>query len=142
MLSDEMFNRFVWPYFVEYTNLCVEMNVIPMFHLDANWNKALPRFLELPEKKCIIALDSVTDIRLTRKILGDHMCILGDVPATLLAFGTPDTVKKYVNDVIDDIGPYGLIGASGCDIPSNGKFENVKAMFDTFRDYIPNKMKK
>lgn len=138
MLSPEMWNRFVWPYFKEYTDLCLKNNVIPIFHLDSCWDAGIERFLEMPAQKCIIALDGTTDIRRARKILGNHMCILGDVPAQLLAFGSPDDVYKYVTDVIDDIGPLGYIAASGCDIPSNAKPENVKAMSQAAHDYIKN----
>jgi len=136
MMSEDMFDRFVWPYFKAYTDLCVELDVLPMFHLDANWDRALPKFLEMPAQKCVLALDSVTDIRLARKVLGDHMCILGDVPASMLAFGKPEEVRKYVTDVLDDIGSTGIIIASGCDIPSNGKRENIQAMVDAANDYL------
>lgn len=136
MISEDLFDRFVWPYFKAYTDLCVEHDVIPIYHLDACWDNALEKFLELPAKKGILALDSKTDIRLTHKILGDHMCILGDVPAELLAFGTPGDIQKYVKDLLDDIGTQGIIIASGCDIPSDAKRENVRAMCDAVNGYI------
>ena len=64
------------------------------------------------------------------------MCIMGDVPARLLAFGKPDDVKKYVTDVLDDIGSTGTIICSGCDIPANAKRENVQAMCDAANGYL------
>lgn len=136
MISPAMWDRFVWPYFKKYTELCVEMDVIPIFHLDSDWTLALERFKELPAKKCILALDSKTDIRKARKILDGHMCILGDVPAELLAFGTYDEVYAHTHKLIDDIGPVGYIVASGCDIPSNAKKENVQAMCDAANNYF------
>jgi len=81
-------------------------------------------------------LDSKTDIRKAKEILGDMMCILGDVPAELLAFGTYDEVYAHTTKLIDDIGPVGYIVASGCDIPSNAKPENVKAMADAAHNYL------
>jgi len=138
MLSPDMWNRFVWPYFKQYVDLCIKNDVIPMLHLDSCWDLALEKFRELPAKKCILCLDSKTDIRKAHEILGDMMCILGDVPAELLSFGTYDEVYKYVTDLIDDIGPTGYIAASGCDIPSNGNPECVRAMVDAAHDYIKN----
>ena len=39
--------------------------------------------------------------------------------------------------LIDDVGPKtGLIVCSGCDIPFNAKYENVKAMVDAAADYL------
>lgn len=136
MLNDEMWERFVWPYFKVYADLCFEYDVIPIFHLDSCWDRKLERFREFPAKKCIMGLDSKTDIRKAKKAVGDMMCILGDVPAELLAFGTPDQVTEYVTKLIDDIGPEGIIISSGCDIPSNAKKENVKAMCDAANNYL------
>jgi len=136
MLSPDMWKRFVWPYFKQYADLCIKNDVIPIFHLDANWDLALEYFREMPPKKCILALDSKTNIRKAKEIVGDMMCILGDVPAELLAFGTYDDVYAHTTKIIDDIGPVGYIVASGCDIPSNAKPENVKAMADAAHNYL------
>ncbi len=135
MVSPAIFDRFVWPYLKDFANLCLEMSVVPMFHLDANWDSQLKRFLEIPEKSSVMCLDSKTNIRLAREVLGDHMCILGDVPANMQAFKKYEDVYAYVTAVIDDIGPYGYIAASGCDIPINAKRECVKAISDAAHQY-------
>ncbi|GAB1477269.1 uroporphyrinogen decarboxylase family protein [Bacillota bacterium] len=139
MISPQMWQRFVAPYFKAYADLCIEMDVIPIFHLDSNWNNALEWFRCMPPKKCILALDSKTDIRKAKAVLGDMMCILGDVPAELLAFGTYDEVYAHTTKLIDDIGPIGYIVASGCDIPANAKPENVMAMCDAANNYLGSK---
>ena len=38
--------------------------------------------------------------------------------------------------LLDDIGPWGCIIATGCDIPSDAKPENVKAMCDAAHNYL------
>lgn len=96
----------------------------------------LDRFATLPEKTYIFALDSKTDIRKARKVLGPNVCILGDVPCELMTYGTSEEVKKYVTDLIDDIGPWGVIIATGCDIPSDAKPENVRAMCEAAHNYL------
>lgn len=136
MISPAVFDRFVWPYMKAYAQLCLEKDVIPLFHLDANWDNQIHRFLELPEKRCIMALDSATDIRRARATLGEHMCLLGDVPPQLLAFGTPEEVTAYVKALLDDLGPRGIIIASGCDIPTNARPENVQAMCQAANTYL------
>lgn len=136
MISMPMWERFVWPYFQQYAELCLNNGVTPIFHLDSNWDLGVERFREMPAKKCVMALDSKTDIRKAKKAVGDRMCICGDVPAELLTFGTPDTVKKYVRELIDDCGPTGLIISSGCDIPFDAKVENVQAMNDAAAEYL------
>ena len=75
-----------------------------------------------------MALDGKTDIYAAKEIVGDMMCIMGDVPAEMLAFGTPEQVYNYSINLIKNIGPTGFILCSGCDIPFNAQYENVLAM--------------
>ncbi|MCP4021842.1 MAG: hypothetical protein GY729_08370 [Desulfobacteraceae bacterium] len=76
----------------------------------------------------VVALDGDTNIFRAKEILDDHACIMGDVPASLLAFGVEDEVYGYCTNLINNLGPNGFILQSGCDIPANAKLENVKAM--------------
>jgi uroporphyrinogen-III decarboxylase len=75
-----------------------------------------------------MALDGETDIFEAKKILGDHMCLMGDVPASMLYLERPDAVQAYCTRLIDELGSGGFILQSGCDIPANARLENVKAM--------------
>lgn len=136
LLSPAMIDEFVWPAFRAYYDLCIDTGVIPMFHLDSNWTLYLDRFRELEEKTFVMALDSKTDIRKAREVLGPNVCILGDVPCELMTFGTPEEVAGYVTRLLDDIGPWGCIIATGCDVPSDAKPENVKAMCDAAHHYL------
>ena len=128
MISPEMWDRFVWPYFRRLVNDVLESGLIPLLHLDSDWERELGRFREFPKGKLIIALDGDTDIFKAKNILGDHICLMGDVPASLLAFGNPEEVYHYSRKLIKELGPEGFILQSGCDIPANAKIENVQAM--------------
>jgi len=128
MLSPEMWNRFVWPYFSRLVNEVVDSGLIALLHLDSNWTRELKRFRELPKARCIMALDGETDIFKAKQILGDHMCIMGDVSASMLYLETPQKVHEYCTMLIRKLGPSGFILQSGCDIPANAKLENVRAM--------------
>jgi hypothetical protein len=128
MISPAMWDRFFWRYFRKLVLEVVEEGLIPMLHLDACWDRELARFRELPKGKVVMALDGQTDIFRAKEILGDHMCLMGDVPATMLAFEDPGTVYEYSSRLIREIGPEGFILQSGCDIPENAKLENVQAM--------------
>jgi uroporphyrinogen-III decarboxylase len=127
-LSPKTWNRFVWPYFKKVVETVAEAGVIPLLHLDSNWERDLASFRELPKGKCIFAPDGSTNIFKVKEVLGDHMCIMGDVPAALLAIGNSDDVHQYATKLINEIGPSGFIMASGCDVPANAKPENVAAM--------------
>lgn len=136
LISNETFDEFVWPYLKRLAEITIEHGMVPIFHLDSCWDRAFHYFKELPPHKCILSLDGSSDIRLCRNILGDHSAIMGDVPASLLAFGSASEVYDYTTKLIDDVGPKtGLIVCSGCDIPFNAKYENVKAMVDAAAEY-------
>ena len=128
MLSPEMWRRFVWPYFRRLVHEIVDAGLIALLHLDSNWTRELEYFRELPKDRCIMALDGETDIFKAKEVLGDHMCIMGDVPAAMLFRDSPDNVYAYCSRLIRELGPSGFILQSGCDIPANAKLENVQAM--------------
>lgn len=128
LISPDMFDEFVWPSFKAYYDLCIEMDVIPMFHLDSCWDQCLDKFKRLEDKTYVMALDSKTDIRLCREVLGKDVCILGDVPCEVMTYGSTEDVSDYVTKELEDVGPWGVMVATGCDIPSDAKPENVLAM--------------
>jgi uroporphyrinogen-III decarboxylase len=128
MLAQPLWDRFVFPYLKDIVQQVADAGIIPILHLDSDWTRDLPHLLELPAKTCILSLDSMTDIRKAKEVLGDHMCIMGDVPPAVLSAGTPDEVFEHCRKLVADIGPTGYIMQSGCDIPVDAPLENVKAM--------------
>lgn len=133
MLAPTMWKEFVWPYYKATVEMAIEEGVIPILHLDSDWTRDLDFFKELPKHKCIFSPDGVTDIRKARQVLDNHMAILGDVPAELLAFGSTAEVKEYVNTLIKELGAGYMVG-SGCDIPFNAKRENIEAMIEAVHE--------
>ena len=75
-----------------------------------------------------MALDGETDIAAARKVLDGHICVMDDVPATMLFLAEPEEVYRYSRKLIGELGPGGFILQSGCDIPADAKLENVQAM--------------
>ena len=134
MLAQPLWDRFVWPYVKECVRQTDEAGLIPILHFDSDWTRDLPRLLELPAGRCILSLDSMTDIRKAKEVLGDHLCIMGDVPPALLSTGTPEMVYEHCTQLCQEIGPTGYILQSGCDIPVDAPLENVKAMTQAAED--------
>ncbi|MEW5721515.1 MAG: uroporphyrinogen decarboxylase family protein [Thermodesulfobacteriota bacterium] len=131
LLSPKLWERFAWPYLKRLVEEVVESGQIALMHLDSNWTSQLARFRELPGGRCILATDGETDLFQAKRILGDHLCLMGDVPASLLYLGEPEEVKDYCRRLIKGLGPEGFILQSGCDIPANARLENVRAMVET-----------
>ncbi len=128
LISPGMWDRFVWPYFRRLVYAVLDTGRIPLLHLDGNWDREISRFREFPKQQLIMALDGETNIFRANEILGDRICMMGDVPPALLAFGSADAVYAYCRRLILEVGPEGFILQSGCDIPANSPLENVQAM--------------
>jgi len=134
-----IFERFEFPYVKKMVEAFAAAGLLTVMHFDQDWTLNLPYLKELPKKKCICELDSTTDIFKAKEILGDHMCIMGDVPASITAIGTPAEMEAYCKKLIDLIGKgkTGFILSSGCTVPADAKYENFKAMIDTAKTYLP-----
>jgi uroporphyrinogen-III decarboxylase len=113
-ISPAYFEKFVFPYIKQIAGVYMAANLCMVFHLDQNWLKFLPYFRELPPGKYIVELDGCTDIFEAKKILGDRMCLMGDVPARLFKLGTVQEVERYCRRLIDEAGKgSGFILSSG-----------------------------
>ncbi|MFH1349985.1 MAG: uroporphyrinogen decarboxylase family protein [Pseudomonadota bacterium] len=132
----DIFEQFEWPYLQRYVDAFISEGLTPWFHFDTDWTLNLPYLKKLPRGKCVCDLDSMTDIFKAKEILGGHMCISGDVPASLLTLGTPEQVREYCQRLIDEVGRGGgFILTTGCECPVDARFANVKMMIDTAKTY-------
>lgn len=70
-----------------------------------------------------------------KQVVGDTLCIFGNVPSTMLKLGTPEQIRDYCKKLIDPV------GKDGGFILGNGAFfdharpENVQAMVDFTKEY-------
>ena len=129
LISPRHFEEFVMPELEYMVNMIIDEGMTPLLHCDTDWSKGYNLFRRFPAKKCILELDGFSDIFKAKEALGDRMCIMGDVPAYLLAFGKKDEVLAYCKRLIEEVGKGGgFILSSGCSIPANARPENVKAM--------------
>jgi uroporphyrinogen-III decarboxylase len=127
LLAPRLWDRFVWPYIVKIADALIAKGIRPVFHWDQDWTRDLGRLREVPARTCILNPDGMTDVRKFKEMVGDRMAVMGDVPASLFAAGTPEDVRRYVRELVRDVGPTGLILCPGCDAPINTKPENMEA---------------
>jgi uroporphyrinogen decarboxylase len=132
-LSPDMFEEFVWPAFKGMVERYHEAGIMVVLHADADWTPMLEYFTQLPKGSLHMELDGMTNIETAYEILGGHQTIRGDVPATMLAYGTPDEVSEYCEKLITMGMKGGFVLGSGCEVPLNAKPECVKAMIDSVR---------
>jgi len=72
-----------------------------------------------------------------KKVLGDRVCIRGNVPGSLLATGTPDDVEQYCIKLIGEAGRDGGFILDTATSLDDAKPENVRVMFDVVGPKVP-----
>ena len=133
-----LFERFVWPYIKKMCLAWWDAGYVTTLHFDTDWSRNLPYLLELPAKSCIVELDCTTDIFNAKEVLGNHMCIMGDIPPSISSHGTAEDMENYCKKLIDIVGKKtGLILSNGCAVPPDTKTENFQMMMDTPKNYYP-----
>ena len=137
-ISPRQFEELALPEWVEMCEYYVDRGITPVLHFDSDWTPFFPYLKHLPRRKCVLNLDGTSDIFKAKEVLGDYMCIFGDVPAALLKLGEPEEVDEYCRRLITEVGKGGgFILGSGCTIPVDARPENVEAMLASGKRYQP-----
>jgi uroporphyrinogen-III decarboxylase len=135
-ISPKMFEKFNWPFIKRIALALLDAGITPLFHFDSDWTPFLEYFKDLPKGKCVLDLDGATDIFQAKKVLGGHMCLMGDVPAALFKLGSVEQMHAYVRRLCEEVGDGGgFILGSGCSVPIDAKAENVRAMIEAGKTY-------
>jgi len=133
-LSHEQFEKFYWPTLKTVIVGLIEGGCIPFLAAEGGYNTRLEVIRDIPRGKTIWMFDQM-DMAKAKEIVGDTLCLLGNVPASILNLSTPEDVKAYCKNLID------VAGKGGGFILSNGSFfdyakpENLKAMVDFTKEY-------
>lgn len=125
-ISTDMFEEFAWPYLKQMIEAFHAAGITSVVHADGNWLPMIPYFKEVPKGSCIIELDGATDIEKAYEIIKGYQVLRGDMPATILSFGTEEETKAYCDKLINLAMGGGFIIGSGCEVPMNAKLENMK----------------
>jgi len=128
------FEKFYWPTFKELMLRMINDGLIPAPFAEGVYTQRLNHLTEMPEDSVLWFFDR-TDMHKAKDILGGHSPIMGNVPITLIATGTPEQVKSCCKDLIDYCGKGGgYILCSGTQL-DDAKEDTVKAMIDFTKEY-------
>lgn len=134
-MSNDQYERFYWPSLKALLLGLIEAGITPIPLFEGDYTPRLEFLKELPKGKVAGHFD-IVDRKKAREILGDTMCFWGNVPASLLATGTPDQVKDDIRELIDLFGDTGGLIIDGNDgIPDEARPENVAAMVEATREF-------
>jgi uroporphyrinogen-III decarboxylase len=120
-------------------DIAVERGFKVHIHLDGDMTLVLDRLAHIVDglPRGMVMLDfEKTDMKKAKQVLGDKVCIYGNVPAAMLCFGAPQEVETYCRRLIDDCAPGGgFILGTECEVPWNAKPENVRTIIETAVKY-------
>jgi uroporphyrinogen-III decarboxylase len=134
-MSRERFEEFVWPYWKRAIDATLGLgyDTVWMF-CEGRRDNQLEYFAGFPRGSLVILLEN-TDIFRAKEILGDRVCLMGNVPLRLLQLGSPRDVDDYCRKLIKVCGKGGgFILANGGGI-YDARPENMKAMVDSVKKY-------
>jgi hypothetical protein len=133
-MSDAQFREFYWPYLRRGLLALVEKGVIPVVYWEADFESRLEHIRDVPRGTMIYHLSN-TDARKAKAVLGDVVCLMGNVPNILLLSGTPEEVRAYCRTLIDTVGKDGGLIVDTAVMLDEARPENLQAMIDFTKDY-------
>jgi hypothetical protein len=128
-MSREQFLKFYWPTLHALMMTLIEHGLTPLPFFEGDYSSRLDIIRDVPAGKACYSFEA-TDMQRAKKVLGDKVCIRGNVPASLMTTGEPGDVRNYCRKLIDSVGRDGgfiLDVATGMD---DAKPENVRAMYE------------
>ena len=133
-MSPDQFKTFFWPPLKRLIEAFIAEDLIPIVLWEGNCETRLELIGDIPAGKAIYYLEQ-TDIFKAKEVIGDTVCLQGGMPLTLLCTGTPDDVKAHCKKLIKEVGKGGGYIMSPSTALDDAKVENVKAMFETVKEY-------
>ncbi|KON28825.1 hypothetical protein AC481_00200 [miscellaneous Crenarchaeota group archaeon SMTZ-80] len=138
-MSNKQFEEFYWPTLTKLMDGMIKKDIIPMPFFEGRYTDRLDFLAEFAKthKGKMVYWFHDTDIIKVKEMMGDYVCIRGNVPASLLVGGPPNAVEEYVKKCIEGCmegGGY-LVDGGVSGIPNEAKHENVQAMTDAVHKY-------
>jgi len=133
-MSPDQFKTFYWPSLKKLMLTLIDEGLNPCPFFEGEYDTRLEHLNELPKGKVLAQFEN-TDLLRAKEIVGNKMCICGNVPMSLLHSGTPQEVKDYCKKLIDVVGKDGGLIIAPKSVLDDAKPENVKAMIDFTKEY-------
>jgi len=138
-VSPDVFEQFVWPTLKKGVDMIVSRGFKAHVHMDGDLTPVLPILKDigegLPRGQVLLDFEK-TDMKKAKQILGDRVCLFGNIPAALMCYGSTTDVEDYCRKLIRDCAEGGgFILSTECETPWNARPENVKTVLETAKKY-------
>jgi uroporphyrinogen-III decarboxylase len=133
-MSPTQFKTFYWPTLKRLIEGLIEGGCTPFVFWEGDVSSRLETIGDVPRGKAVYAFER-TDMFRAKEVLGDQVCLKGNVPLSLLMTGTPDEVRDHCKKLIDGVGKGGGFIMDSSTVIDDAKPENVRAMFEITKAY-------
>jgi uroporphyrinogen-III decarboxylase len=133
-MSPKQFEVYYWPGLKKVILALVDAGLTPFIFFEGSYTERLEYLRELPRGKVVAWFDK-TDMFKAKEVLGDTVCIMGNMPSSMLSVGTPQEVKDYSKKLIDVVGAGGGFIMSGGTGIADAKPELVKSWIEYTKEY-------
>jgi len=133
-MSLKQFETFYWPFLMKVNLALIDRGYTPDLFFEGNYTSRLEYIADLPKGKAIARFD-VCDMKRAKEILGNKVCIAGNMPVSVLQVGTTDDVKKITKELIDTVGKDGGYIMSPASALDEVNPENMKTWIDFTKEY-------
>jgi len=134
-MSPDQFKTFYWPGLRKTVLELIEAGTVPVLLWEGNCDSRVELIGDIPKGKAVYWFEQ-TDLIRAKEILGDTVCLRGNVPASLLVTAGAQEVDDYCRNLIEKVGKGGgFILEGAASIPDEAPVENVVAMAESVRRY-------
>ncbi len=134
-MSPDQFHTFFWPQLRTMIHDLIDAGLVPYVFWEGDCEKRLETIADIPPGKAIYKFER-TDMFKAKAVLGQVVCIQGNVPASLFNAGTPEEMDAYCRRLIEGLAPGGGFILDGAvSIPDEAKYENVVAYVEAVGKY-------
>lgn len=100
-ISPSAFKEFYWPTFKSLVCALVELGFSAFIYCENNWTPHVAYLKELPKGRVIAQFENM-DMKEAKRLLGDSICIMGNLPYELLVYGNKAQIEEHTKRLIDE----------------------------------------
>lgn len=125
LISRKHFEKYVFPYLNDVNDYIKGRGVKTLLHICGDTTDRLDLIRKIGPD--IMSVDHKVDLTLARKLLGDDVCLAGNVdPSSVMEYGDPGDVTRAATECIKAAGAGKFILMPGCEISGNTPMQNIK----------------
>jgi uroporphyrinogen-III decarboxylase len=133
-MSQKQFETFYWPSFKKVLLGIINEGLVPMPFAEGNYIPRLETIADMPPASMVWYFEYM-DMALAKKVVGRTNAIMGNLPVSIMATGTPADVKEGCRKLIETCAPGGGYILSAAASMDKGDVANLHAMMDAAKEF-------